>query len=87
MQNLTEEMFGQMVAAGYIGSVTLEVREAHAVITYQLMEGALGTVHTKRGQIKQYRTETALRVLWCMGLDSVKVDMSHWSRDGQQRLV
>lgn len=87
MQNLKEDMFGQMFQAGYIRSVCLEVRDGHAAITYQLAEGGNGTIHTKRGEVKQYRVETALRFLWCIGMDSVKVDMKGWSRDGQQSLV
>lgn len=79
MEDLKEDIFAQIVGAGLVRSVSLEVRDGHASIVYRLIEGGTGSVHTKRGEVKQYRIETALRLLRSLGITSVAVDMSTWS--------
>ena len=79
MEDLKEDIFAQIVAAGLVRSVSVEVRDGHASIVYKLIEGGGGAVHTKRGEVKQYRVETALRLLRSLGITSVTVEMSAWS--------
>lgn len=79
MQNLKEDLVGDLFHTGAIRSFSLEVRDGHAKIIYTLLDGSKGVVHTKRGEPKEYRIETALKLLRGLGLTDVRVDMSHWA--------
>ncbi|ECV5707798.1 hypothetical protein F2K45_24530 [Salmonella enterica subsp. enterica] len=77
--NLKEDIFADLYHAGALGSVCVEMRPGHAVVSYKLVaDGSKGYVHTKRGEVKQYRAETALRTLYFIGLRGVQVDFSGW---------
>lgn len=77
--NLREDMFAQLYQAGALGDVCIRLHRGYATVCYKLVaDGALGCVHTKRGEVKQYRVETALRTLWAIGLEAVPVDMKGW---------
>lgn len=79
MPKMREEVFAQVFRAGAVRSVTLCMRNGHASIQYVTGEGVTGCIHTKRGDMKLYRTDTALRFLRDLGLSSVTVDMSAWT--------
>ena len=81
MQNLREDLVADLFRTGAIRAFCLEVRDGHATIVYTLLDGTRGVVHTKRGEAKEYRIETALRLLRSLGLVSVSVEMSGWSLD------
>ena len=81
MPKMREEVFEQVFRAGAIKSVKLVVCNGRAVINYVTGENVDGCVHTKRGEAKQYRIETALRFLRSVGLVAVEVDMWAWSPD------
>lgn len=76
-----EELFDQVFRSGGIKSVRVVVINGRAVINYVTGDGVDGCVHTKRGQAKEYRFETALRFLCSVGLAVVEVDMRAWSKD------
>lgn len=77
--NLREDMFAQLYQAGALGEVRVELHKGYATVVFKLLaDGVQGVVHTKRGEVKQYRVETALRTLWSIGLESVPVDMRGW---------
>lgn len=77
--NLKEDMFAQLYHAGALGAVTVRVYPGHAIVSFKLLaDGAEGVIHTKRGEVKQYRVETALRTLWSIGLHDVAVDLRGW---------
>lgn len=79
MPKMREEVFEQVFRAGAVASVRVTVINGRAVINYRTGEGIDGCIHTKRGQPKEYRIETALRFLRAVGLAAVEVDMSAWS--------
>lgn len=81
MEKMREEVFEQVFRAGAIRSVRLLVRDGRASIVYVTGEGVDGTVHTKRGDVKFYRIETALQFLRRVGAAQVEVDMRLWSPD------
>lgn len=77
--NLREDMFAQLYHAGALGGVTVRVYQGHATVSFKLLaDGAEGVIQTKRGEVKQYRVETALRTLWSIGLEDVAVDLRGW---------
>lgn len=77
--SLQEDVFRDLVAAGAIESVGVEIEAGgRAYVTYKLGSGALGVLHTKRGQLKRYRPETALRFLRDVGVVRVTVAMNLW---------
>lgn len=79
MQNLKEDLVADLFRTGAIRAFSLEVRDGHACIVYTLLDGTKGVVHTKRGEAKEYRIETALRFLRSLGLAAVMVEMTGWS--------
>lgn len=81
MQNLREDLVSDLFRTGAIRAFSLEVRDGHAVIVYTMLDGTKGVVHTKRGVAKEYRIETALRLLRTLGLVSVTVEMNGWTVD------
>ena len=81
MQQMREEVFEQVFRAGAIKTTRVVVINGRTVINYLTGENVHGCVHTKRGQPKEYRIETALRFLCGCGLRAVEVDMSAWSPD------
>lgn len=81
MQNLKEDLVADLFRTGAIRAFCLEVRNGHANIVYTLLDGTKGVVHTKRGEAKDYRIETALRFLRSLGLAAVSVEMSGWTLD------
>lgn len=84
MDKVREDVFEQLFQKGAIRAVSLEMHDAHARIVYVAGDGSIGSIHTKRGQVKEYRTDTALRFLRGLGLANVTVDMSKWQLDQQQ---
>lgn len=77
--NLKEDMFAQLYNAGAIKAVRVELHRGYAVVAFELVaDGAKGVIQTKRGEVKQYRVETALRTLWAIGLEDVVVNMAGW---------
>lgn len=76
---MKEDLVGDLFGTGAIKGFRIEVREGQALIHYTLLDGTPGCVHTKRGQPKQYRIETALKFLRGLGVVSVNVEMSAWS--------
>lgn len=86
MQNLREDLVADLFRTGAIRAFALEVRDGHANIVYTMLDGTKGVVHTKRGEAKEYRLETALRLLRSLGLVAVTVEMSGWSLDQKSLL-
>jgi hypothetical protein len=81
MQNLREDVFAQTFAIGAVRSVSLHVRGGHVNVAYKLQDGSEGVVHTKRGVPKDYRIQTALKMLKQLGVSLVSVDLTSWSLD------
>lgn len=82
---LREEGFSQIFASGGVRAVEMTMDSAgRAVIAYTLQTGVQGVVHTKRGDVKQYKPETAMRFLRSIGLARVCVDMSAWCLSSHQ---
>jgi hypothetical protein len=81
MENLREEVFEQVFRAGALRNVRLVMREGRTCISFMVGDGSEGVVMTKRGDLKQYRVETALVFLRRCGLAKVEVDMSSWAVD------
>lgn len=86
LDKMREEVFEQVFRAGAIRSVRLVVRDARAVISYCMGDGTDGFIHTKRGEVKAYRVETALGFLRRCGVALLEVDMRGWEV-GQAQLV
>lgn len=86
MQNLKEDLVSDLFRTGAIKAFSLEIREGQALIHYKMLDGTPGCIHTKRGQPKEYRIETALRFLRSLGVAGVTVDMAAWSV-GQKGLL
>lgn len=86
MDQFREEVFEQIFRSGSIKSVGLQVGvNGRAVVVYVMQNGTTGMIYTKRGEIKNYRIETALRFVRSVGLVSVIVEMKNWSfNDAQQ---
>lgn len=85
---LREDVFAQLFASGAIRYVDMEIGpDGRAMIRYTMQNGVLGVVHTKRGEVKRYKSETALRVLRLLGIVTLKVDMKDWSPSAQQGLL
>lgn len=81
-------MFEQLFTTGGIKFVDLRLGpDGRAVVIYTLLNGSQGLVHTKRGGVKYYKPETALRFLRELGCASVKVDMTGWQLNGQRSLI
>lgn len=82
---LREEGFSQIFASGGVRAVEMTMDSAgRVVIAYTLQTGVQGVVHTKRGDVKQYKPETAMRFLRSVGLARVCVDMSAWCLSSHQ---
>lgn len=82
---LREDVFRHLFGTGGIKYVDLRLgSDGRAVVVYTQLNGVQGVVHTKRGDVKYYKPETALRFLREMGLASVKVDMAQWQLNAQQ---
>lgn len=79
MEYLREEVFEQVFRAGALMNVKLVLRDGRASISFLAGDGADGLVITKRGDVKQYRVETALMFLRRCGFASVEVDMRAWN--------
>lgn len=88
MDQLKEDVFSQLFAAGSVKWVDVRlVSDGRAIIAYTLQNGTQGFVFTKRGQVKHYKADTALRFLRSVGLSSVKVEMAAWDLSGQRELL
>lgn len=84
MSKLTEDMFRQCIEIGVISSVQLRFFEnGKASISYTLQNLASGSIHTKRGSLKSYRMDTAVRFLRLCRVTCFQVDVSKWSPGGQ----
>lgn len=82
---LREDVFSQLFASGAVRLVEMEILpDGRAVVRYTMQNGVQGAVHTKRGQVKRYKPETALRALRELGIVSVKVDMRDWEPSQHQ---
>ena len=79
MENLREEVFEQVFRAGALRNVRLVMRDGRSSISFMTGDGSVGAIITKRGEVKQYRVETALVFLRRCGFSSGDVDMSAWS--------
>ncbi len=86
MQNLREDVFVQLFRAGGIRSVTGTIHDGRSTIGYVTGDGVTGSIYTKRGDVKQYRIETAFHFLRDAGAHTVMVDMHTW-HPGQGSLV
>lgn len=76
---LREDVFAQLFAAGVVRYVDMEIGpDGRAVIRYTMQNGVLGVIHTKRGEVKRYKAETALRALRLFGIATMKIDMKDW---------
>lgn len=85
---LKEDVFRHLFETGAIKYVDLQLgADGRAVVIYTQLNGAVGLVHTKRGDVKHYKPETAMRFLRECGLASVKVDMAAWDLSGQASLL
>lgn len=77
---LKEDVFGQLFASGAVRYVDVHISpDGRAMVLYTMQNGVQGFVHTKRGQVKLYKPETALRLLRTLGLVTVKVEMKDWN--------
>lgn len=76
---MREDVLGQVFRAGGIRSLSLTVVDGRALVSYVAGDGTPGCVHTKAGNPKYYRIETALRFLRELGVESVTVDMARWT--------
>jgi len=82
---LREDVFAQLFTSGAVRFVDMELGpDGRAVIRYTMQNGVLGVVHTKPGEIKRYKPETALRALRLLGIVSLKVEMKDWHPATQQ---
>lgn len=76
---LREDVFAQLFASGAVRYVDIElVADGRAMIRYTMQNGVQGVVHTKRGQVKRCKPETALRALRLLGVASLKIEMKDW---------
>ena len=78
MRDMREDVFAQVFELGSIQSVQLVIINANARIAYTCLDSSTGVIHTKRGAVKEYRIETALRFLRHLGVNDVHVDMTGW---------
>lgn len=82
---LREDVFAQLFTSGAVRFVDMDLgADGRAVIRYTMQNGVQGVVHTKRGEIKRYKPETALRALRLLGIVSMKVEMKDWHPSMQQ---
>ncbi len=82
---LREDVFSQLFASGAVRYVDIELGpDGRAMIRYTMQNGVQGAVHTKRGQVKRYKPETALRVLRLLGVASTKIEMKDWQPSAVQ---
>lgn len=85
---LREDVFEQLFASGAVRFCDLHIDfDGRAMVVYTLNTGAHGYIYTKRGQIKLYKPDTALRFLRSLGLASVKVEMKDWNPSMQQGVL
>lgn len=79
---LREDVFGQLFSSGGVRFVDIQIAaDGRALIIYTLNTGAQGYIHTKRGELKRYKPETALRLIRGLGAITVKVEMRDWNPD------
>lgn len=77
---LREDSFSQIFASGGVRTVEMKLDSAgRAVVVYTLQTGAQGLVHTKRGELKHYKPETAMRFLRSLGCARICIDLSAWT--------
>lgn len=82
---LREDVFAQLFTSGAVRYVDMELgTDGRAVVRYTMQNGVQGVVHTKRGEIKRYKPETALRALRLLGIVSIKIEMKDWQPAMQQ---
>ena len=81
MDDTRQDVFETLFRAGAIRSVRVSMLNGMAVISFVTTDGVEGNIYTKRGQVKKYRIETALRTLRAVGMAAVEVDMKGWSLD------
>lgn len=89
MDKLRETVFQTLFQAGSIRYVDMHIGpDGRALLIYQTIQGVSGHIHTKAGDVKHYKPETALRFLRSVGLVAVKVHMENWHpTSGQGQLL
>ena len=87
MDKTRQEVFEQLVRAGAVVSVALLTVDGFAVVEFVTQDGSTGNVFTKRGDVKHYRVETALRLLRSLGFSSVRVALDTSASDLVQALL
>lgn len=86
-EKMREDVFQHVFSTGAIRSVSLSLdSQGRALVVYVQLDGATGSIYTKRGGLKLYRVETALRMLRGLGVATLTVDMTALRTDGQASL-
>jgi hypothetical protein len=76
-----EAVFREVFRAGGIRSVAVVYQGARVFVRYVTADGVEGVLHSKRGPVKLYVVETALRWLRGVGVAMVTVDLRGMSAD------
>jgi hypothetical protein len=77
---LQEAVFRELVQLGSVESVELEMQPdgRNVVVSYRLASGARGLLFTRRGKVKTYRLDTALRFLRGCGVVLLTLTLNLW---------
>ncbi len=80
--SMTEKQFREHFEQGIVEQVRLvRLPDVGTAIEYVLEGGEAGKIVTKRGRVKKYRTDGALRFLKSVGVREVFVDLNDWQDD------
>jgi hypothetical protein len=79
MEYIDEDKFKMLFNAGAISSFDIVFRSNGHVYIYFTVGLENSMIHTKRGEVKSYRVETALALLKSLGIAVVKINMSLWT--------
>ncbi len=75
----TEKQFREHFEQGIVEQVRLvRLPDVGTAIEYVLQGGEAGKIVTKRGRVKKYRTDGALRFLKSVGVREVVIDLARW---------
>lgn len=73
-----EDVFLTLMTSGACVSFSIDLdADGFAVLSCDTNNGRF-VVHTKRGEVKKYKVETALKFLRFFGFHSVSINMADW---------
>jgi hypothetical protein len=80
-----EEMFKDAIAAGAARNLVLTMQGNQCNIRFSTPAGVRkGEVVTKRGEIKSYRLDTAVKLLKAAGVKSATIELSGMDEEQQE---